>query len=70
MIERAGRVVPVEVKAGGRPRPGDIRHLRAFLGEYGKAAPHGVLIHTGALAEPVADRIWAVPLSAALGLSK
>ena len=70
VIERAGKVVPVEVKAGGRPRPADIHHLRLFLEEYGKSAPHGVLLHTGERAEQLADRIWAVPLSGALGLSK
>jgi predicted AAA+ superfamily ATPase len=68
VIERGGMVVPLEVKASGRPRPADIRHLRMFLDEYGKAAPHGVLLHTGTRAERLAERIWAVPLSAALGL--
>jgi predicted AAA+ superfamily ATPase len=69
VIERAGKVVPIEVKAGGRPRAADIQHLRLFLEEYGKAAPHAVLLHTGQRCEQLADRIWAVPLSAALGLS-
>ena len=69
VIERAGKVVPVEVKATGRPRTSDIKHLRLFLDEYGKAAPHGVLLHTGDRAECLAERIWAVPLSAAFGLS-
>jgi len=69
VIERAGKVVPVEVKATGRPRTSDIKHLRLFLDEYGKAAPHGVLLHRGDRAECIAERIWAVPLSAAFGLS-
>ena len=69
VIERAGMVVPVEVKATGRPRTSDSKHLRLFLDEYGKAAPHGVLLHTGDRAECLAERIWAVPLSAAFGLS-
>jgi len=68
VIERAGKVVPMEVKAGGRPRPADIQHLRLFLEEYGKAAPHGVLLHTGQRCEQLTQRIWAVPLSVALGL--
>ena len=38
-----------------------------FLEEYGKAAPHGVLLHTGRKAERLAGRIWAIPLSAAIG---
>jgi len=69
VIERAGKIVPIEVKAGGRPRAADIQHLRLFLEEYGKAAPHAVLLHTGQRCEQLSERIWAVPLSAALGIS-
>ncbi|MDE3243284.1 MAG: ATP-binding protein [Nitrospirota bacterium] len=70
VIERAGKVVPMEVKASGRPRATDIQHLRLFLAEYGKAAPHAILLHTGQRCEQLAERMWAVPLSVALGLSK
>lgn len=67
VIERGAKVIPLEVKATGRPRQDDIKGLRVFLEEYGKAAPHGVLLHTGRKAERLAERIWAIPLSAALG---
>lgn len=70
VIEHRGKVVPIEVKTGSRPRQEDIRHLRLFLTEYGRAAPHGILLHTGPRCEQLAERIWAVPLSAALGLSR
>jgi uncharacterized protein len=70
VIERGGTVVPVEVKATPRPQSGDIAHLRLFLGEYKNAVPHGILIHTGPRMERLADRIWAVPLSVVLGLSR
>jgi hypothetical protein len=69
VIERAGKVVPMEVKASGQVRTDDIRHLRLFLDEYGKAAPHAVLLHTGRRCERLADRIWAIPLTVALGLA-
>ncbi len=69
VIERGSKVFPIEVKMTARPRPGDFRGLRVFLDEYGKAAPHAVLLHTGRKAERLADRIWAIPLSAALGAS-
>jgi len=39
-------VIPIEMKATSRPRVGDTAHLRLFLDDYGKAAPHGVLLHT------------------------
>ncbi len=70
ILERRGRVVPIEVKTASRPRRADVQHLRLFLDEYGKNAPHGVLLHTGERAEPLADRIWGIPLSAALGISR
>lgn len=69
VVERAGKVVPMEVKASGRPRAADTQRLQLFLMEYGNAAPHGILLHTGERAEQLADRIWAVPLTAALGIS-
>lgn len=69
VIEQKGTVVPVEIKATGRPQSSDIAHLRLFLDEYKKGVPHGILIHTGPRAERLADRIWAIPLSVALGLS-
>ncbi|MGH7165025.1 MAG: ATP-binding protein [Nitrospiraceae bacterium] len=69
VIEQGGRVVPLEVKASSRPRAADSAHMRVFLDEYGKRAPHGVLLHTGERAELLAERIWAIPLTAALGLS-
>lgn len=70
MIERGDTLVPVEIKSGDRLRPDDARHIRAFMEEYGDAVPHGVILYPGTRAEPIADRIWAVPLSAALGLSR
>jgi hypothetical protein len=69
VVERAGQVVPLEVKATGRPRLEDARHLRLFLEECPKSAPHGILLHGGTRAERLADRIWALPLSLALGVA-
>lgn len=67
VIEAAGRLVPVEVKATHRPVLADARHLRSFLEEYPEAR-HGVLLHTGTRAERLAPRVWALPLAAVLGL--
>ena len=66
VVERGERLVPIEVKASGRPRPNDIRHLHAFLDEYAGLATHGVLLHTGARAERLSQRVWAIPLAVAL----
>lgn len=60
VLEQDGKVIPLEVKAGGRPRAADIQHLRVFLDEYGKSSPHGILLHAGQRCEQLAERIWAV----------
>jgi hypothetical protein len=67
VIEREGSLMPIEVKAAGRPRLDDTEGLNAFLDEYPDAARHGILIHTGDVIERLSPRIWAVPLSLALG---
>jgi len=69
VIESEGVLVPVEVKAGRRPRLHDANGLDAFLDEYADCAPHGILVHTGDTVEPLSSRVWAVPLSLALGVA-
>jgi hypothetical protein len=69
VIEREGLLMPVEVKAAGRPRLSDTSGLNAFLDEYPESAPHGLLLHTGDAVEALSPRIWAIPLSVALGIT-
>jgi hypothetical protein len=61
VVEAAGRLLPVEVKATGRPRLQDAAHLRTFRTEYGKKARAGLLLHNGSLLEWVAPDVLAVP---------
>jgi len=61
VIEAGGRLLPIEVKATGRPRLGDARHLRTFRAEYGKKARAGLLLHTGSTLEWLAPDVLAVP---------
>lgn len=61
VIEAAGRLLPIEVKATGRPRLGDARHLRTFRAEYGKKARAGLLLHTGSTLEWLAPDVLAAP---------
>lgn len=62
VIEWEGRLLPVEVKAGPKPRYKDARHLKSFLAEYPERAPAGLLLHTGAetfwLAEGILATAW------------
>jgi hypothetical protein len=61
VIEAGGRLLPIEVKAGARPRLGDAAHLRSFRAEYGKKARAGLLLHTGTTLEWLAPDVLAAP---------
>ena len=65
--EGSGVLTPIEVKASSRVRLDDASGLAAFLDEYPEAAPHAILLYAGRTVERLADRIWGVPLSLALG---
>lgn len=69
VVEREGRLTPIEVKTASRPRLDDTVGLTAFLDEYPDAATHGILIHAGETVERLSPRVWAIPLTLALGLS-
>jgi hypothetical protein len=61
VIEWKGKLLPVEVKASKRPRPGDAQNLRAFREEYGQEARAGLLLHTGDAVSWLADGVLAAP---------
>jgi hypothetical protein len=61
VVEAAGKVLPVEVKATSRPRLKDVANLRAFRAEYGRTARAGLLLHTGSAVEWLAPDVLAVP---------
>ncbi|HZP42991.1 MAG TPA: ATP-binding protein [Candidatus Binatia bacterium] len=61
VIETGGKLLPIEVKAGARPRLADAAHLRSFRQEYGKKARAGLLLHTGSATEWVAADVLATP---------
>lgn len=61
VIEAGGRLIPIEVKATGRPRLADTAHLRSFRAEYGKKARAGLLLHTGSTLEWLAPDVLAAP---------
>jgi hypothetical protein len=61
VIEAGGRLLPIEIKATGRPRLADAAHLRTFRAEYGKKARAGLLLHTGRALEWLAPDVLAAP---------
>lgn len=61
VIETGGRLLPIEIKAGTRPRLADTAHLRTFRAEYGTKARAGLLLHTGNTVEWLAPDVLAAP---------
>lgn len=60
---RAGDVVAIEVKAGATLRERDWRTLAKLRDRAGERFRAGVVIHSGRQTIPIADRLWAVPIS-------
>jgi len=60
----AGAVVGIEIKAGTTVGSGDARHLAWLRDELGPKFRLGVVLHTGRDTFRIADRIWAMPISA------
>jgi predicted AAA+ superfamily ATPase len=61
VIETGGRLLPIEVKAIGRPGLRDAANLRTFRAEYGKKARAGLLLHTGTTLEWLTPDVLAAP---------
>ena len=61
VVEVAGRLLPIEVKATARPRLADTVSLRSFRAEYGKRSRAALLLHTGTTLEWLASDVLATP---------
>lgn len=59
-----GRVLGIEVKAGGGPNPADAKHLAWLRDELGDRFIGGVVLHTGPRRYPLGERIVAAPICA------
>ncbi len=67
VLERAdGAVVAVEIKATASPRSADLRHVAVLRDHLDKVEPGafraGILLHAGALAAGVGDRLHSAPI--------
>ena len=61
VIETPNRLLPVEVKATRRPRPGDARYLRLFIDDYGDRTDGALVLHAGDETFWLAESILAAP---------
>ncbi|HEX9766872.1 MAG TPA: DUF4143 domain-containing protein [Nitriliruptorales bacterium] len=64
IVERAGRLVGIEVKASAAPDAADARHLAWLRDEVGERFRAGVVLHTGPGTFELGDRLWALPIAA------
>ena len=63
VVDMGGRLVPIEVKRSGTPRPAMARSLRAFRRDLGERALPGYLVHAGSVALPLGSGVKALPFS-------
>jgi uncharacterized protein len=61
IIERGGRLIPVEVKWTERPSLSDARHLFPFLADHPKTATHGYIICRCPRPQRLDEKITALP---------
>jgi predicted AAA+ superfamily ATPase len=62
VVEHRRRLLPIEVKSAGRPRPADAKGIAAFLDDHPRSAPFGILLHGGREAALLAEKVAAVPV--------
>lgn len=61
IIERAGKLTPIEVKWSEHPDRSDARHLIAFMDEHPRKAPHGYVVCRCSRPMRIDDRVTALP---------
>ncbi len=66
VLESAGQVAGVEVKAASTIRTTDFKGLRKLRDTLGETFTAGVLLYDGDTLLPFGDRLWALPISAVL----
>ncbi len=61
VIEKDGRMLPVEIKSSSQVRPGDSRPLRLFREKLGGAVGPGLIVYAGTRILKIDDNCLAVP---------
>jgi len=61
VVEARDGLIPIEIKAGGRPGSRDLRGLTAFRDEYPDLFRGGLLLHTGESTEWLSEGILGAP---------
>jgi len=61
IVEHAGRLVPIEVKATATPKPAMAKDVRLFQELFGSMAAPGYVVHTGSERLPLGPGVTALP---------
>ena len=64
VLEQAGKIVGIEVKATATLKPRDFHGLQRLQGATGRAFACGVILHDGERIQRVGDRLFAMPVAA------
>ena len=63
VLEQAGKIVGIEVKATATLKPRDCHGLQRLQGVAGRAFACGVILHDGERIQRVGDRLFAMPVA-------
>ncbi len=61
VIEESNRLIPIGVKASGRPRVADAKHLHTFREHYSNRSRCGLLLHNGETLRWITPNVLAAP---------
>ncbi|MBM4325190.1 MAG: ATP-binding protein [Deltaproteobacteria bacterium] len=63
VVERGGKLIPIEVKLSGTPRPTMAHGILAFRKDFPKKAERGYVIHPGDIKLSIAPNVLALPFA-------
>ena len=63
VVEQAGKILGIEVKAGATAKPEDFRGLKRLRSAIGEAFACGIVLHDGERIQRLGDRLFAMPVS-------
>ncbi|MFH1481217.1 MAG: DUF4143 domain-containing protein [Pseudomonadota bacterium] len=63
VVEAEGKLIPIEVKLSGTPRPAMASSIKAFQEDLGKRASLGYVVHPGEVRLPLGSNVTALPYS-------
>jgi uncharacterized protein len=63
LVNRAGKLVPIEVKLSATPRPAMADSIKTFQKDFDDQAAPGYVVHPGDVRLPIAPEVTALPFA-------